>query len=547
MINHLLIITKDLSEQEGILDEVTTWATDRDGTVNEDTWVRSAEDALSKLCKGPASDIDLVITRLDIPRTRKTPLNHADDLGLEIIREMRDRNFDSPAIIIADEGGLELTEEVQELGRCHVISAERLSKRLKASLDLLIPGKDVRLDAEPDHRSELDDRRIDPITPTKSTDIVIVLKQNYHRYRIGAISGELPKFLNIDEELIKTIKSRTKRLYKNLNDTNYEYWDEDLKDIGIDLRRALFGNPDFNGDFKKITGSSASLSNTHLHFVIGKDAYPLAVEALYGDEWKWWMLEAPITRRLELNGWAAPLFEDEQTLKQPLKILVIEANTEGFAWPENDTKRYYLPRLENVAAECEYLKGLAAAETVGLEVQIASVVSIPDNTGLGYVPNFRERVKAALTSRTEGRSNQETKFHIVHFAGHSIYDESKDESYLCFPPADEGGQLDTVPAEHFATWLKAAGARFVYLSCCKGSEAAIVHELASRHVPAILGFRWDIDDGMAAMHARKFYDHLLKERPCLEDAFLKARKDMYEQDRKNRIWAAPIMILQTNK
>ena len=63
---------------------------------------------------------------------------------------------------------------------------------------------------------------------------------------------------------------------------------------------------------------------------------------------------------------------------------------------------------------------------------------------------------------------------------------------------------------------------------------------------SIVGFRWDIEDRRAAEHARAFYTNLLtgSRSMRIEYAFLKARKETYRKWRKDKTWAAPMLIRQ---
>ena len=65
-------------------------------------------------------------------------------------------------------------------------------------------------------------------------------------------------------------------------------------------------------------------------------------------------------------------------------------------------------------------------------------------------------------------------------------------------------------------------------------------------IPAILGFRWDLDDEHAVHHAAAFYEELTSS-GILEDAFVKARNALFCRHETNRIWASPVLVLQTNE
>ena len=109
---------------------------------------------------------------------------------------------------------------------------------------------------------------------------------------------------------------------------------------------------------------------------------------------------------------------------------------------------------------------------------------------------------------------------LVHYAGHSYYDEKEGGGYLFFP----GDFAEPLEIQMFNTHLENAQTRFVYLSGCQSSEAGFVFELAKLQIPGVLGFRWPINDNPALEFARKFYGELFKNgSPCVEKAFLETR------------------------
>jgi hypothetical protein len=86
----------------------------------------------------------------------------------------------------------------------------------------------------------------------------------------------------------------------------------------------------------------------------------------------------------------------------------------------------------------------------------------------------------------------------------------------------------------------------VYLSSCHSSEENFVFELAKQGIPAVIGFRWDLEDKLAQKYTACFYRQLFQHRLKLEQAFLETRKEMHYQHIDNRIWASPMLIMQVN-
>lgn len=62
--------------------------------------------------------------------------------------------------------------------------------------------------------------------------------------------------------------------------------------------------------------------NLRIRFSIDRDAHPVALEALVKPEARdqFWMLEVPVSRRLNVPAWRLPLFQDEETRKGPPQL-----------------------------------------------------------------------------------------------------------------------------------------------------------------------------------------------------------------------------------
>jgi hypothetical protein len=103
-----------------------------------------------------------------------------------------------------------------------------------------------------------------------------------------------------------------------------------------------------------------------------------------------------------------------------------------------------------------------------------------------------------------------------------------------------------VKLAEFAKWLRRSC--LLYLTSCRYSADSVVLQLmeCENSIPAILGFRWDLDDEHAVHHAEAFYEELTSS-GILEDAFVKARNALFCRHETNRIWASPVLVLQTNE
>jgi len=285
----------------------------------------------------------------------------------------------------------------------------------------------------------------------------------------------------------------------------------------------------FYTDLEKI----GDRKNASIRFVVARDMYPIFLEAIKeaGENEHYWMLTTPIYRQVTEMTDRYALYQDAETRESPLNCIIIQADVESkVTMPKFGIE---LKHLDNVKDEVEWLRGHLEKlkkdqpHSVG-EVRIVDRPGAPGT--------FAETVREAL---------QGGKWHIVHYAGHSYFDRATKAGHVFFP-GGPGGKVEDRRAEEFANWLATCNARFVFLSSCHSSEEDFVFELANAHVPAVMGFRWDIPDQLAKEYTECFYTQLFEKR-SLEYAFLEARTQMHAKERETQIWASPMLVIQAKR
>jgi CHAT domain-containing protein len=140
---------------------------------------------------------------------------------------------------------------------------------------------------------------------------------------------------------------------------------------------------------------------------------------------------------------------------------------------------------------------------------------------------------------------EHAKWHVVHYAGHTHYDVEKHKGYLFFP---KGGAhpVEPISIGAFALKLTDAETRFVFLSSCKSAGYDSIYQLAKEGVPAIMGFRWEVDDDKAREFAESFYRNLFDGgHGALEYACLAAKMEMHANWECNAIWAS-VLVMQVS-
>lgn len=308
--------------------------------------------------------------------------------------------------------------------------------------------------------------------------------------------------------------------------TRSPQWRMDLVKLGNMIRDQLFTdkNKDFMSSYSNVRGLiNNKIENLRFRFVVEKETHKIIFEALMGDDSDFVMLHAPMHRKLDIRSQQYALFQDPADKNRTLNCLVISANVSG----KEKTLAVELEAIPNVDQEVQFW-GNNLRKRANLNIKI---IDHPEKD-LTYFDTVMQCLRRQ-------------KWDIVHFAGHSAYiqkDKINKEGYLFFP-GENTGEIYPVKLELFASLLYDANVKLVYLSSCHSSEKGFVFEMVKRNVPAVVGFRWDIEDRMAEIFMKKFYTYLM-DKKSLEVSFLETRKDLYYTEQDNPIWAAAMLVIQ---
>jgi hypothetical protein len=470
---------------------------------------------------------DLVVA-IYIPPVGDAPTQEADARGLRLVTWILETMNDSPVLLMVHELGdhvVKTLEGLKRRGKCDYVKID--SELMKV---LMFRAQGLLGDEEPRMERRLDVHiHLDPDHDSGEYDLKGVNFPCNKEHEPLRIRGA--KLISLTE------KADTQA---DAVENSSGPWLERLQKIGEELAKQIFDdNPDFKTLFVKQSELAGGLRNTRLRFIVEEKYHRIALEAIYGiherDVKDFWMLHAPIYRTVKPGGFSYPLFhkDDREMRNKPVNILIIEAPTAGKVeiGELNIVKK--MDRLTNVRKECEFLKEYFLPRQRRGSAWIGDVVKIPIS---GDERPFSRQVQETLEDRNH-------IWHIVHYAGHSFYDRATGTGYLFFPA--RGRKIEKVGLVDFGGWCEKA--RFVFLSSCHSSDAGFVFALAKNNVPAIVGFRWDIDDDRAYEYTKTFYKVLFEgQEHSLEYAFLKARQTMHNdaRNRQNPIWAAPILVSQ---
>jgi len=315
-------------------------------------------------------------------------------------------------------------------------------------------------------------------------------------------------------------------------------WEHELRKIGHAVAGHLFLETprarEFRDKFNQWLGVVGGMSNIRIRFVVKQDLHPIALEALIDeqakeDEMKYWMLQSPIYRRLyrrEAPPGLEPraLFQDDETRNGLINFLIIAADASGRCGELNESYTA-LSKLDDEVNNIE-AQLIENKQTYHIgKIRVIRKSGLPDGV------SFRQAVEETLTQEI---------WHVVHFAGHTDF---KNGTGYVLLPGSGVSPVEAAQINVFAWWL--ARSNFVYLSSCQSAEQDFLFHLEEENVPAILGFRWKVEDDKARDFAECFYKYLFGgEEKTLEYAFLKARQQMYRCFSDNPIWAAPVLVIQ---
>jgi hypothetical protein len=461
---------------------------------------------------------DLLVVDLHVPVDGASIALAEQPTGLDFVAELHETGKGLPSIIVTPRSDDTLSYRASKVPNCRPLALG------EAFAGLLVEMcRDVCQGEACEETVSLDLEILVTDNPDQS---------NRCRFKMfGTIDNESidrEGVLDIDLGKIKDLKARSDQVLPNLPS---ELWESELKRIGRELFEELFHkNYILTKRFERYRSKIDAERQFRFRFKVGKIFHSVVLEALFeedeDDENFYWMLKYPICRKIALSGDYNEFFIDRVDVRQRFNCLIIKSDVHEYV----DELDASFTKLYNIEREVEFLNRFLSQKKKELRIDTIRLLEEPE-PGL----TFSETLRKVLS---------EEKYHLVHYAGHSYYDANAKKGYLPLPGKD---YPEVVDIEELSVWLRKAKTQFIFLSSCHSSEEDFVFELASKKIPAILGFRWDMDDAMAFEYAECFYTHLFKNANSLEYALLKARKEMHANYPQDRIWAAPMLVLQTRR
>jgi len=312
-------------------------------------------------------------------------------------------------------------------------------------------------------------------------------------------------------------------------------WHKQFEELGKSIVLSLFpGNNAFENEVRDGLKEAGGLPHTRVTFVVGEDQYEIALEAVFPPVKPArypWMIVAPLVRNI--RGQVAPnspLFDSSRRSK---RCLIVGASTNGIVDDiVIDGAPLRLAELTHIKAECDTVAAVfkKAQRDSGFE----------DPKVVGTDPQYP-------LGKDEFLGLLQESWDVIHFAGHAYHSPPphSDEA----PPGPQRACLfvgppgKPVPVEMNAIAPSMRDTtRLLYLSGCKSANAGFAVSAAHYGVPAVLGFRWSISDGPAALHACLFYRQLFRKR-AIDVAFRNTRRGLRRIDETDAAWASGILVM----
>lgn len=320
----------------------------------------------------------------------------------------------------------------------------------------------------------------------------------------------------------------------NLNtlilDKKVDLWRPEIRAIGHDLFNYLLKAECFHKSLIAAVALVQHSSDLWLQFSIPAQGLSIPFELLHSGS-DYFGLKYILTRRLAQSGTRVlrkterfhEFFTRLMEEQAPLRMLIIGANVENT-----------IPAAES--------------EALALKAQIESSLQ-----ALGIPSHVTLLLGAEATYDNVSDALRSGRYHLFHYAGHGLYDESLPETSGLVLYKNNGWRI--LAASELHTLVSNTELQMAFLNCCLGARTAtqvgrgdfygMLEAVAGADVPTVLGYRWTLLDRSALRLAQVFYDTLWRTFSPGE-ALLEARiqATLGPKRRDDETWASPVLVMQ---
>jgi hypothetical protein len=162
-----------------------------------------------------------------------------------------------------------------------------------------------------------------------------------------------------------------------------------------------------------------------------------------------------------------------------------------------------------------------------------------------------ERLEQATLIALQRRLRREV-FHVVHYVGHSDYDEMEGQGYLVFEHETDPTRSQIVSGAALGRELgEESTIRLIVLNSCQSGHpserdwlAGITSNLVARGMPAVVAMQFAITDGSAKAFSEEFYRAISEFLP-IDTAVSEGRRAIANR-RHNAEWATPVLYMRSD-
>lgn len=309
-----------------------------------------------------------------------------------------------------------------------------------------------------------------------------------------------------------------------------------ISQLGQDMYLQLVAHPLNSGlelALAKCTRPPGSLDAVRFRFHVDNVSSQMLVETLAKPtsqqadaELDFWMRRTPIVRKFGNGGKGHPLFKDRRSRSEKVRCLILQGDALGFNAGGALAQAFH--PIPGAVKEVAWLRAFLSKDLDGFNLDEVKVLSPSGAADENYGALVRKELS-------------EGSWKLIHYVGHSAIG-ADGRGYLALG----GGRDDLIGIDDFAMRVK--NAQFVFLNSCMSANARFIMQMIEKDIPAVAGYAWNIDDGVAHAFSRKFYENLFAgtvSKRFLEYAFMRARIHLHDTYKEKTVWTSPQLFMQT--
>ena len=499
-------------------------------------------------------DYPLLVCALNIPEDGSAPRDIENALGLELARSRSESGQET--ILVLPAADPDVLVEIDRISHCRSIDfSGNWAARLEAQTCTSLQSHNGATAAVPEAAAN------GTAAPTLGYFKIIIDQARrrvlYETWTDNPNSlDEVRKECDCRPQDLQEIFEDTALIAEVLESSSFmpeqvDVWWKSFRHIGKKAAR-LIELAALDAPLRSLAKEVGGIEQVRLIFEADRRSQSIPLEAVaigeenefYVGDRKYLALTLPVFRTVTTNNMVdgtrprLPLFATRAVEGNPINCLVIDATSEGTALLPDGTVEQ-LPPMTEGTRECDEV--LSKLKELQRSAIVGQVERVPRTSGEAL---SKGQLIEALKCRGEWQGAG--PWDLVHFCGHSGLHpkEGNDKAYIYVPSAcNPGYDAEGIDILRFARLLPEV--KFLYLSSCCSADRGFIYELARKQIPAVLGFRWQLNDSTAATFADNFYDNLFTsdEAQDLVSAFKVSQELTHETHEQDNTWASAMLMV----